>query len=156
MSSSRRAGTSCTVQPPPATWPQRGRWWRSATPTAGTRPTGNGAQAGGRCLGSSGALFLPWGLALCLWVFVLEGGHYGKGGQQQALLLAVSCAYDWLCSLSLQAQAQWQRAACGPQQAGEEGRSCSRPRQRGVSIQRSPWGSSCCSVAACTRPAESR
>ncbi|XP_074704305.1 uncharacterized protein LOC141933490 [Strix aluco] len=54
------------------------------------------------------------------------------------------------------AQAQWQRAACGPQQAGEEGRSCSRPRQRGVSIQRSPWGSSCCSVAACTRPAESR
>lgn len=115
-------------------------------------------QAGGRWLGSSWALFLPWGSALCLGVFILEGGQYGKGGQQRSLLLAMSCAYDRLCSLSLQeqVQVQVQRAACGPQPAGKEGRSCCRPRQRGVRAQRFLWGSSCCSEATCTRPAESR
>ncbi|XP_074780630.1 peptidyl-prolyl cis-trans isomerase H-like isoform X2 [Athene noctua] len=45
------------------------------------------------------------------------------------------------------------RAARGRPRAGKEGRSCSRPSQRGVRTQHSPWGSS---EAVCTRPAESR
>lgn len=76
----QKATASSTVWLPPAACPQCSHWRGSQTLSAQTGMTGNGAQAGGCSLGSSQAVFLPWGSASLLWGFVLQEVHMERAG----------------------------------------------------------------------------